>query len=337
MVDFNNHDLCIFQQELNDFLPEKIFDCHVHVFEKASFSGEIPPTDFRQKFGGEFTFEMCDQYLGTLLPNRKIAYNSFGLPDRVTNRNLADRYVGAHCDNINRFGMALTSPYDVLDQLSKRVKDNHLIGYKPYWNMVDNRKPGEITIFDMFSQDSLEWANQEKLAITLHIPRSGRLADPVNQKDMVEICRRYPGIKFIFAHIGRAYYLSNVVGFLEGVAQMSNAWIDTAMVNHEGVLEYAFHAFPRDRILFGSDAPIAFLRGKSIEVNNQYAYLMGENYAIGSTIFDTLSTLKYATFYYEQLRGLKLAMNRARLSGKEIENIFYNNSNRLFTGIKSND
>lgn len=335
MVDFNNHDLQIFQQELDDFLPGKIFDCHVHLFEKSSFSGTILPTDFRQKFGGEFTFEMCDQYLGTLLPNRQIAYNSFGLPDRATDRDSADKYIGDHCNSINRFGMALTSPYDPIDELSRRVKANRLIGYKPYWNMVDNRKPDEITIFDMFSQDSLEWANQEKLAVTLHIPRSRRLADPVNQKDMVEICRRYPDIKFIFAHIGRAYYLSNVVGFLDGISRMPNAWIDTAMVNHEGVLEYAFQAFPRERILFGSDAPIAFLRGKSIEVNNQYAYLMGENYAIGSTIFDALSTLKYTSFYYEQLRGLKLAMIRAQLGNKQIEDIFYNNSNKLFTGIKS--
>jgi len=68
----------------------------------------------------------------------------------------------------------------------------------------------------------------------------------------VELCERYPNAKIIFAHVGRADYLRNVVGFLDGIAACPNAWIDTAMINHEGVLEYALRNFPRDRILFGN-------------------------------------------------------------------------------------
>ncbi|HRT30671.1 MAG TPA: amidohydrolase family protein, partial [Kiritimatiellia bacterium] len=170
-------------------------------------------------------------------------------------------------------------------------------------------------------------------AITLHIPREERLADPVNQRQMVEICRRYPNATIIFAHIGRAYYLSNVTGFLDGIAACGNAYIDTAMVNHEGVLEYAFRHFPRERILFGSDAPIAFLRGKSVEVNNQYAYLMGEDYAIGSAIYDAAHAVRFTFFYYEQLRGIRTAAERAGLSRQEIENLFFNTAFHLFRSV----
>ena len=185
----------------------------------------------------------------------------------------------------------------------------------------------------MLPAAQMQAADERGLAITLHIPRPGRLADPLNQSQMVELCRRYPRAQIIFAHIGRAYYLNNVIGFLDGIAACPNAYLDTAMVNHEGVLEHTFKNFPRDRILFGSDAPVAFLRGKSVEINNQYAYLMGEDYEIGTSICDTKHAVTFTTFFYEQLRGIKLAAERAGLSGSEIENIFFHNANRLFTAV----
>lgn len=75
-------------------------------------------------------------------------------------------------------------------------------------------------------------------------------------------------MQIIFAYIGRAYYLSNVISFFDGITACPNTFVDTSMVNQEGVLEYTLRNFPRDRILFGSDAPVAFLRGKSAEINN---------------------------------------------------------------------
>ena len=59
-----------------------------------------------------------------------------------------------------------------------------------------------------------------------------------------------------------------------------------SIVNHPGVLEYTFNHFPRERLFFGSDAPISRLRGKSVEVNDQCACLMGEDYRIGTATYD---------------------------------------------------
>jgi hypothetical protein len=232
--------------------------------------------------------------------------------------------------------MALVSPHDSIASVQTRIIANRLVGYKPYLNFVDWKKKDEITIFDMLPDEQMEYANANELAVTLHIPRPDRLADPVNQQQMVELCSRYPLTKIIFAHIGRAYYLQNAIGCLSGIAECPNAYIDTAMVNHEGVLEYAFNNFPRERILFGTDAPIALLRGKSVEINNQYAYLMGEDYQIGSYIYDAGHAVEFTLFYYEQLRAIKLAAGRAGLSSAEIENIFWGNAFRLFSQTATN-
>jgi predicted TIM-barrel fold metal-dependent hydrolase len=224
----------------------------------------------------------------------------------------------------------LLSPKDPLDDVIRRIEENNLVGYKPYLNFVDWKPAGDIEIFDMLTDEQMRFADEKGLIITLHIPRAGRLTDPVNQRQMVEICREYPNAKIVFAHIGRAYYMSNVVGGLAGIAECPNAYIDTAMVNHEGILEYAFNNFPRERILFGSDAPIALLKGKSVEINNQYAYLMAEDYRIGTAIYDSENAVVFTTFFYEQLRGVKRAAERAGLSKREIRGIFHDNAMNLF-------
>jgi hypothetical protein len=70
-----------------------------------------------------------------------------------------------------------------------------------------------------------------------------------------------------------------------------------------------------------------------VEINNQYAYLMGENYTIGTSIYDDRHVVAFTTFFYEQLRGIKLAAERAGLACHEVEAIFFDNANRLFTDV----
>jgi len=334
-VDSTAADRQVYERELRAFLPAKILDAHIHIFDRSCLipGARFAPKSVYEKFGGTFTFEQCLEWAATLLPEQAFHLNCFGQPSFESDLEASADYSGRIADNRRCFAMALVSPKDSAAAVVDRVERNRLIGYKPYLNFVDWKAKRDISIQDMLPAAQMEAADTRGLAITLHIPRDGRLADPVNQAQMVELCRRYPNVQIIFAHIGRAYYLSGVAGFLDGIAACPNAYIDTAMVNHEGVLEYAFRNFPRDRILFGSDAPIAFLRGKSVEINNQYAYLMGEAYEIGTSIYDAEHAVSFTTFYYEQLRGIKLAAERARLSRGEIEDLFFNSAFRVFRSV----
>lgn len=337
-IDYKKSDKLIYDNELKDFLPGRIFDAHIHLFDESCMPGafEFPPQNCYQKFGGKCTLEDCLAYVKKLLPEQEFYCNHFGQPSKEFDLNAAATYTGKISDNKKFFGMTLVSPKDKISNIKKRIETNKLVGYKPYLNFVDKDNKNDITISDMLPKEQMEYADQKGLVITLHIPRAERLADTVNQKQMVKLCNDYPNTTIIFAHIGRAYYLKNAIGYLNGIARCPNAYIDTAMVNHEGVLEYAFQKFPRDRIVFGSDAPIAFLRGKSVEINNQYAYLMGEDYEIGSAIYDAKHVVEFTFFYYEQLRGIKLAAKRCKLSDKEIENIFFNNSFAIFSKATKN-
>ncbi|MDD4102843.1 MAG: amidohydrolase family protein [Kiritimatiellae bacterium] len=335
MDNLSETDMRIYEEELRGFLPRKLFDAHVHLFDGTCLKSgkQFAEKSVYRKFGCEFRIEQYLEWARQSLPEQEIHLNGFGQPSFISDLDASAVYSGRISDNRRFFGMALVSPKDTVEDVVRRVEANRLIGYKPYLNFVDWKDKRDITIHDMLPEEQMAAADAKGLAVVLHIPRDERLADPINQEQMVELCHRYPKAQIIFAHIGRAYYLKNVIGFLDGIAACPNAYVDTAMVNHEGVLEYTFRNFPRGRTLFGTDAPIAMLLGKSVEINNQYAYLMGEDYAIGSTIYDAGQAVRFTSFYYEQLRGIKLAAQRAGLSRDELENIFFNNADKLFRGI----
>ena len=334
-VTVSERDRELFSRELEGWLPERIFDAHVHVFTRDGF-----PPDFAfaerscyEKFGGEHTLEQCLEAASRLLPGRQFGMLSFGTPHCSAKRDEMARYTGAISDNENRFGMTLVAPEDDPGMLEQRLRRYRLIGYKPYRDYVRGMPAEAVRIPDMLTEAQMALANDLGLAVTLHIPKRRRLADPDNQRDMVRLCRRYPRAQIIFAHIGRAYWFDNVVGMLDGITACPNAWIDTAMVNHTDVLEYAFRHFPRERILFGTDAPIAWLRGKSVEINDQYAYLMGEPYRIGTTLYDAECTVEFTFFTYEMLRAVKAAAARAGLSRAEVSGILGENARNLLSGI----
>ncbi|NQU39612.1 MAG: amidohydrolase [Lentisphaerae bacterium] len=337
--DYQEMDRQIFDRELREFLPTKLFDAHVHFFDPSCFLPGVtfPPGHFYHKFNGDFSPSHFQDWAADALPGVELHANGFGLPTFDSDRDSTARYADRVSDNQRFYGMALVAPVDTADAVRQRVLDNRLVGFKPYPDFVTGKPVGEVMIREMLPAEQMEVANELGLAVMLHIPRPGRLADPINQTQMVELCERYPNARIIFAHVGRAYFLSNVLGGLDAIAACPNAYVDTAMINHEGVLEYAFRNFPRERLLFGSDAPIAMLRGKSVEVNNQYMYLMGEDYAIGTSIYDANHTVHFTTFYYEQLRGIRLGAERAGLSTREIEDFFFNNADRLFQSVVTNN
>ena len=325
----NEQDRQIYREELAPFLPPRIFDAHVHVFDKSFFPPDFAfkPLSVHNKFGGEFPLALWRELMRELLPEQEVWLNCFADPNLKLDRGRVPEV-----NRQNEFAMVVVSPADPPEVMANRIEAAGAVGVKPYLNFAADfygKKSNDVEIRDMLTPGQLEYLNARRLAITLHIPRSGRFADPVNQRQMVEICEKYPDIKIIFAHIGRAYFMRNIRESNIGeLAKLPNAYFDTAMINSAEILRYAADHFPVDRILFGTDSPIALLRGKSVEINNQYAYLMGENYKIGTAIIDTDHAVQFTTFFYEQLRAMIAAFPGAAL-GK----VLFDNAKQLFTGI----
>ena len=327
-ITLTESDRQLYEDEFKAWVPRDVLDAHVHVFPREAFppDHEFEPKSCYRKFGCRHTVEQCRDIARILLPDSRFSMLTFGTPDLEADREASARYSGGIADNERVFSLALVAPDDTVPELRRRIKDYGLLGYKPYRNLVRGKDAETVSIPDMLPREQMELADELGLVITLHIPRSRRLADPDNQREMVDLARRFPNARIIFAHIGRAYFMKNVVGYLDGVAACPNAYLDMAMVNHPGVLEYMFNHFPRERLLFGSDAPISWLRGKSVEVNDQYAYLMGEDYRIGTTMYDSDHVVDFTFFFYEMLRGIKSAADKSGLDREELEAFFYGNA-----------
>jgi predicted TIM-barrel fold metal-dependent hydrolase len=330
-IPLNEKDSRIYREELAPYLPARIHDCHAHVWKRSDFPAdfEISPKSYMNRFGGEFTPAMFREIMKALLPEQKFTFTGFGCPNHAADRS----QVPAPLED-GDFSEVLLSPEDPAEIVQERIEKTGSIGVKPYLNYAAkfyNKPSAEVEIKDMLTPEQLAYLNRAKLAVTLHIPRPDRFSDPVNRSQMLELCEKYPDIKFIFAHIGRAYFMQGIrEAKIEEFIQFPNAYFDTAMINHAGVLKYTFDHFPADRILFGSDSPIALLRGKSVEINNQYAYLMGENYAIGTSIIDTEHAVDFTTFYFEQLRAIIEAT-----PADALEKVLYSNAQKLFNEVKS--
>ena len=204
---------------------------------------------------------------------------------------------------------------------------NHFVGLKPYLNYVRKPEPNDVTVLDMLPSWIMEIANELALPITLHIPRKGRLADPLNQEQVIELCRNYPKAKIILAHIGRAYSMNVIVGHLEKLKRLPNLYYDLAMLNNWEVLEYLFQQVAPEKIIYGTDAPIALAPGKSVEINDQYTYVTPVPWSL--SISDDHRKLVFTSFLYEELRAIKKAVERCGLGRGFIEDLFYGNAIRV--------
>ena len=330
----HDHNHKIWVEELDDFVPDQIVDFHIHIWN----SGVCPQGTGLPIEGGSFLekydFQDLEQDLPELYPGRETAAVCFGLPMPGLDMDLNNTYIADNCDQQRLFGLRLFDPNEIDHARVKRqLSDGPFVGIKPYPDYVSKDDVANVEIPEMVPSWIMETIDDLGQIVMLHIPRNERLADPLNQKHLVELCLSYPNAKIILAHVGRAFYLKNIVGNLERLKDLSNLYFDVSMLNHWEVLEYLFKTFPTERILYGTDIPLALIGGKSIEINNQYTYATSRPWPI--SISDDHNKLVFTSFLYEELRALKHAVNRLKLSRTFVENLFHGNAVALLRSVDS--
>ena len=322
----HERNLRIFAEKFDGFLPPAILDFHVHVWN----AGVAPPGALFNSGGcpiKHYDFDDLGQDLREAFPGRETAAVCFGLPDVSYDLKANNEYIAGHCDNETYFGLRLFDPQaDTPESLRRDLEQGNYLGLKPY--PVYARASDDATeIRHMLPDWALEIVNDLHLMVMLHIPRRRRLADPLNQEQLVRICTRYPNANIILAHIGRAYFLKNVVGNLDALRGFSNLYYDLTMLNHWEVMEYTFTKVRPERILFGSDIPIALAPGKSVEINDQYTYVTPRPWAL--SISDDHGKLEFTSFLYEELRAIQKAVQRLGLGDDFVQGVFHGNGMQL--------
>ncbi|MFA5189471.1 MAG: amidohydrolase family protein [Verrucomicrobiia bacterium] len=317
----------IFREELNDFVPAKIFDTHVHITPTDGF---LPGAPF--SCGGvpitSYTYEELAADLEVAFPRRQVEALCFGYPDPKLNHERNNACVGGSADFNRFFPLRLLDPRrDNAALVNTDIYRYGFLGFKPY---PDYARPDDIPnaeIPEMLPDWAMAIAHERRLLVMLHIPRSKRLEDPLNRRQLRELCVRWPGAKIILAHIGRAYYLRGITGFLDDLRELPNLYFDLAMVQHWEVIAHLFCQVPISKVLYGSDIPIALAQGKAVEINHQYTYITPRPWSL--SLCDEKKKLQFTSFLNEQLRAIQQAATAAKLPRPAITALFYDNARAL--------
>jgi predicted TIM-barrel fold metal-dependent hydrolase len=323
----HDRNLRIFQEELESFLPQKVLDFHVHVLN----TGVVPEGESFSCAGHPLTrYDLDDirQDLQELYPGREASAVCFGFPDVAYDRPRNNAYLAENCDRERFYPLWLFDPvHDKPETVRRALSTDGFLGLKPYLCYVRKVDPDTVEIHEMLPAWAMDIVNDLGRLVMLHVPRCGRLADPLNQQQVVELCETYRQARIVLAHIGRAYFLQNIVGQLDALKGLPNLYYDLAMLNNWEVLEYLFREVEPDKILYATDMPIALAPGKSVEVNNQYTYVTPVPWDL--SISDDHGKLEFTAFAYEELRAIKKAVERLGLGRGFVEGLFHGNGTAL--------
>lgn len=341
LFEVTNNDKKIYDEELKDFLPKKMIDIHSHVWLK-----EFRKTEENNRtvlwpslVAKDNSIEDIKETYKLMFPDKEVTPVIFSSASKRKGLELGNNYIADCIKNNNVYGLYYSHPEETADELEVKIKKGKFLGIKSYLNLSPAYLPEkEIRIFDFFPKHQLQLLNRLGAIMMLHIPRDGRLKDPVNLEQILEIKKEYPKIRLIIAHIGRAYCKNDVGNAFEVLKKYPDLMFDFCANTSEYAMTKLLEAFGPKHTMFGSDLPITRMRMRRIEENNTYINLVPPNMYGDSNQDPHLREVsedegkKLTFFMYEEIKAFKKASEKLMLTKKDIEDVFYNNAKKLIDG-----
>lgn len=332
------YDRQVYEKELKDFLPNEFIDFHVHI-NKNEFplcGSDNGGSTWTKRVSDEMKIEDLMGALQELFPENKVTPLIFGGCSQVHSylnnyvRESAERY---GCPSLFRSSYEMTPEY-----LEKEMQAGGFLGLKPYLRDCPPYIPdNEIRIFDFLTPEQLKVADKHGWIVMLHIPRSGRLKDKVNLAQLMEIEERYPNVKLVVAHIGRAYSKEDIGDAFDILGKTKNMYFDFTANLCDAAIKACIQAVGPQRLIFGSDLPIAIMRMYRITENGVYYNVVPRGlYGDVSKephMRETEET-DVTLMIYEQILALKRVAEELNLSKQDVEDIMCGNAKRLIASAK---
>lgn len=342
LKNFNDEDFKIFNEEFYEFLPDIVFDSHVHLWKKSFIINDISKDRQKQnpfldpEVIDGFSIEDFYNFSKKLFPGKKYKGLFFGLPLKEVNLDAANSYISDVCKKTNSYGLFIPKP--CLKKIPENFFKDKFVGFKPYPDLADFKTPKDfskldidVSIFDFISKEVMEFSNEYGLILLIHIPRKGRLNDKRNIEELSTIGEKYKNIKIILAHAGRSYCFEDIKSSIYYIKNIRNIYVDTAMINNFSVNKTLINMLGSEKILFGTDSKISLFKGKNVEINNKHFFVTKDPKLWSLSSIDM--NLDFTFYVYEIIRAIKLASEELNLSKKQVDNIFYSNLKRMIEDI----
>lgn len=342
----NELDKVVYNEELRDYLPKKMIDIHTHLWRKKDV-GVIPvnsnaPIRWPSLVADENTIEDLKETYKIMFPDKDVQALMFAMTTK--DRVLLDKrneYVRDSAEKTGFPALYFSHPEETAQEIEEKILKGGFLGTKSYLSLANpSIEPKDVRIFDFFPHHQLKKLDEMGAIVMCHIPRSLRFRDPQNLADIKEIATKYQNLKFIVAHIGRAYIPSDLGNALEYLSDCKNLLYDFCANTSDYVMQKTLESVGSKRLMFGSDLPILRMKMKRIEDNGIYVNLVPPN-IYGDVSYDKNMRVvseeegsKLTYFMYEEIRAMKKATTNLGMGKEDIENLFYNNANELLKNTR---
>ena len=348
LFEVTEYDRKIYNEELKDFLPDRIIDVHTHVWLDSL---TVPRPENRKKrtvtwpslVAKDDSVEDLKETYRLLFPGKEVSALMFTSKVHSIESGIKNNeYVSLSSAKTGWPALYYSHPAQSADEVERMIRKGGFLGIKSYLELAPSYIPeAEIRVFDFFPKHQLERMNALGAIVMLHILRRGRLKDPVNLEQILEIKREFPDIRLIIAHIGRAYTKEDVGNaFTDYLNKSPDLMYDfSANCCEYAITEVIKNAGP-EHVMYGTDMPILRMRTHRIEENGTYINLVPPGmYGYPSQDPHLREVTeeeagKITFFVYEELLAFKRACEKTGMTKKDVEDMMYNNAARLIEGAR---
>jgi len=345
LIEIKEVDRRFYDERLRDFLPDRLIDVHTHVWRAADYPsgsalGDARTVSWPSKVAAENPIEDLLESYRLMLPGKAVTPLVFpSLPEH--NLEIINDYAAEASRRAKVPALIFSHPAWSAEEFERRVRAGGFLGAKSYLTTAPAYLPTkEIRIYDYFPPHQLAALNRRGWIMMLHIPRDGRLRDPVNLAQMLEIERTYPDIKLIIAHVGRAYCNHDVGNAFEVLAASKTMRFDFSANTNDRVFEQLLRCVGPQRVLYGTDMPIPRMRMRRVTEGDHYVNLVPKG-LYGDVSGDKNmgevegeEAHKLTFFLYEEIDAFRRAAERVGLSRGDVEDVFYHNAKAMIEAAR---
>ena len=266
---YTDVDRSFWQEHIEPWLPKRIFDAHTHVNEPEFRIEEVSEEKRRQYWVNEVSqpigaaaAQRCQEIV---FPGREFSCLAFGHPSFEYDIEGSNAALQAECVRRGWYRLAVVRPAWSPERVAQELDQPRVLGVKVYYGLISHDpstrdKHLEASIFDFLPHHQLELLNERRCWVTLHVPKADRLGHPANIAEIRQIRRQYPNVLLVIAHFGRSYTLPHAEESLPQLADDEGLYFDNSAVLNPDVHRLALEILGPERILYGTDNPIFYMR-----------------------------------------------------------------------------
>jgi len=305
-------------------LPQRLFDAHAHLYRQADM--RLPAGNL---YGaGPEVADACvwQSVLGRQVGEQRLVGAIF-LPvpfapvERIAAVNMWILDAAAVLPESRAF--ALVAPGMRRGDMDPLLGRKPFAGFKPYHTYSTGKPMFDAPPNAFIPEWVWQMADEHGLAITLHLVRTGALADPENLEYVRSHCEKYTNARLILAHAGRAFHAPNASVGASGLQGLPNLWFDTSGICEAEPLTALLDAFGPRRLMWGSDFPVSDQRGRCVTAGDGFLWISPDHVAGASPACRLLPV------GVESLRAHLGAAAAFGLNAEDLEDLFGNNARRL--------